>query len=1044
MTLDVIIQLTKLGDDTFICAEKRFSWSSEKLRTESIFLPQSIATGSFVEINVRAASRDPNVSYSFNQSRFLRIKRSRHLTFVQTDKPIYKPSDTVRIRIMTVQSPDLKVVNDNMELAFIEDPSNTRIVQWRNVTSQNGLYSLEMRLSDQPVLGKWTFKASMNDAMHVQTFIVKEYVLPKFQVSIIHPSYFIASQNDVKWKICAQYTYGKPVVGDVYTTACFHAGGPLNCFYTKKLQLTNGCSSISSVLNASYVASLSRSHKLKIEAVVEEKGTRVRQNASHSAEHVFTAMKIKLSPFIKYHYKPGLVYFGKGQLVRPDDSPVKNENIKVKMIGVKDNMEINSHNYTVTVPTDDNGMFKFNISREFTNFQMDSLKIMATGENYKNKIADITVEMKPWFSPSKSFLQIIPPEHQPIKCNTQMNVFFAYISTRNLSQESTFYYQLMSRGNVVKSGLINPFNSTESLQMLYHEFSMILEITPSLSGSARLLIFYLHHDGEVVADSLQFDVEPCFENMVSMEFNHLRHQPGHPLMLHLKADSQSLCSVSVVDKSVHLMGESKHPTMSTVFQLLKEYDLSQPIESRSVFKEITCGTVDGHEYTRMPHSSHYGSWDITISSNYEDSKYAFLDTGMVSLTDLKLATRPCKRRFITMSLSAASPPVAERNHISTRSENPPEPVVHRTDFPETWLWMLQSIGDSGEANVNVTLPHTVTEWIGNGFCTNPHSGLGVASQFSVTGFQPFFLSLTLPYSMIRGETAGIPISIFNYLSSCLKVTVVIEESPAFELINSSVITEIKVCGQQTETHKTYIIPRQLGRINFTVKASSSAYNNLETNNIYSEEEMTAEDILTQPLLIEAEGKEEELTKSALLCSPANGEWTINLPEEDIVSDSKKTSVSVIGDVMGPSLSGLDSLLKLPTGCGEQNMVKFAPNIFVMKYLKKTNSSTGDISLKAMEFLQTGYQRELTYRHDDGSYSAFGKSDREGSIWLTAFVVKSFAGAKPFIFIDKNDLDRSISWIESLQLENGCFPQHGRLLDKSLKGGLENGEGLWSH
>ena len=121
------------------------------------------------------------------------------------------------------------------------------------------------------------------------------------------------------------------------------------------------------------------------------------------------------------------------------------------------------------------------------------------------------------------------------------------------------------------------------------------------------------------------------------------------------------------------------------------------------------------------------------------------------------------------------------------------------------------------------------------------------------------------------------------------------------------------------------------------------------------------------------------------------------------------------------------------------MVKFAPNIFVMKYLKKTNSLTGDISLKAMEFLQTGYQRELTYRHDDGSYSAFGKSDPEGSIWLTAFVVKSFAGARPFIFIDQKDLDKSIRWIESLQLENGCFPQHGRLLDKSLKGGLENGE-----
>ena len=70
----------------------------------------------------------------------------------------------------------------------------------------------------------------------------------------------------------------------------------------------------------------------------------------------------------------------------------------------------------------------------------------------------------------------------------------------------------------------------------------------------------------------------------------------------------------------------------------------------------------------------------------------------------------------------------------------------------------------------------------------------------------------------------------------------------------------------------------------------------------------------------------------------------------------------------------------------------------------------------------GYQRELTYRHKDGSYSAFGESDGDGSIWLTAFVVKSFAEARPFIYIDQKDLQKSIKWITSIQLENGCFPQ----------------------
>lgn len=68
----------------------------------------------------------------------------------------------------------------------------------------------------------------------------------------------------------------------------------------------------------------------------------------------------------------------------------------------------------------------------------------------------------------------------------------------------------------------------------------------------------------------------------------------------------------------------------------------------------------------------------------------------------------------------------------------------------------------------------------------------------------------------------------------------------------------------------------------------------------------------------------------------------------------------------------------------------------------------------------GYQRELTYRHNDGSYSAFGNSDPEGSIWLTAFVVRSFARAQPYIYIDSKDLVSSIEWIKAQQQENGCF------------------------
>ena len=62
--------------------------------------------------------------------------------------------------------------------------------------------------------------------------------------------------------------------------------------------------------------------------------------------------------------------------------------------------------------------------------------------------------------------------------------------------------------------------------------------------------------------------------------------------------------------------------------------------------------------------------------------------------------------------------------------------------------------------------------------------------------------------------------------------------------------------------------------------------------------------------------------------------------------------------MGPAMSNLDGLLRLPTGCGEQNMANFAPNIYVMDYLTKTAQVTEEIERKAESFMSTGSVRKL--------------------------------------------------------------------------------------
>ena len=57
--------------------------------------------------------------------------------------------------------------------------------------------------------------------------------------------------------------------------------------------------------------------------------------------------------------------------------------------------------------------------------------------------------------------------------------------------------------------------------------------------------------------------------------------------------------------------------------------------------------------------------------------------------------------------------------------------------------------------------------------------------------------------------------------------------------------------------------------------------------------------------------------------------------------------------MGQSLDGLGNLLQMPYGCGEQNMLHFAPDVYILKYFEATGKTDVSIVTKAKRFLNAG-------------------------------------------------------------------------------------------
>ena len=70
-------------------------------------------------------------------------------------------------------------------------------------------------------------------------------------------------------------------------------------------------------------------------------------------------------------------------------------------------------------------------------------------------------------------------------------------------------------------------------------------------------------------------------------------------------------------------------------------------------------------------------------------------------------------------------------------------------------------------------------------------------------------------------------------------------------------------------------------------------------------------------------------------------------------------VALTGSFLTQTIEGLDQLLRMPFGCGEQNMILFAPNVYIARYLKETGQLKPEIMAKAEHLMTVGYQRELT-------------------------------------------------------------------------------------
>ncbi|NXB58454.1 A2ML1 protein, partial [Struthidea cinerea] len=978
------------------------------------------ATGKeeIVELHVSIQGDSLNVS----ESKKVMLRALEPGIFIQTDKAVYKPGQEVKFRVVSLDK-DLTPSNQKLPLVFLKDPSGNRIAQWREVTPRQGIVDLSLPLASEPALGTYTI--SVEGKSH--SFSVEEYVLPKFEVIIHLPGVLRMKDEKFPVEICGRYTYGKPVQGKVQAGLCLSQRlWPLykkTCTQVTGQTEKNGCFS-TEVSLAAFNETISKERKeLEVKASLVEDGTGLEMKSTKSCE-VLPEMITVTFENPDHVYKPGLPYTGTIRLKGTDGSGLPQRQV---LLSVRNQRQEKTQSFQ----TDSSGRVSFQLDASgwsgSVSLQASAPPVTAQSQDEDSGVAhtDAFLTVMPYASKSGSFLHIRDPEGE-LPCGRSqlfhVDSIFGKEALGSELKKLDLVFMVLAKGTITT--IFKKEVAAEPGQRV--SFSLELPIGLELAPMARFLVYVVLPNGEMVADSTELYVAKCFPNQVTMAFSEARALPGAALRLQLGAAPGSLCAVRAVDRSVLLLKPEAELNAEAVYKVLPEFNYPASIQD-----EPSC-----HFYWRDSKMETYELFQgaalklFTNAKTREDCSPRFIMHGMPGPGgEVVLPRFTLQSGIFPVVMSMPSPAL----RVTQDGEEPPAP---RTYFPETWLWDLVPVGEGGSAEVAVTVPDAITEWEAGMFCTAPQ-GLGLSPAVTLTAFQPFFVELALPYAVVRHETFTLRATVFNYLRQCLRVQVTLAESAELEVSPGAGDSYSScVCADEAKTFQWGVRATSLGEVNITVSTEALSSTEPCGNELPLVPAQGRVDTVIKPLLVQPGGILVEKAHSSLLCQEGAEEVSLEIPA-NILESSQRAHVTVMGDILGNALQNLDSLLAMPYGCGEQNMVRFAPNIYIQQYLEKTGQLLPDIRAKAQGFLQSGYQRELLYKHDDGSYSAFGKGDHKGNTWLTAFVLKSFGQARAYVAIEERHITDALRWLRQHQRKKGCFRSVGKLFNNALQGGVSD-------
>jgi len=368
----------------------------------------------------------------------------------------------------------------------------------------------------------------------------------------------------------------------------------------------------------------------------------------------------------------------------------------------------------------------------------------------------------------------------------------------------------------------------------------------------------------------------------------------------INTEGEAKVAVAAVDRSVFILAENRM-NLEQVFNELEKLYMKPQAEIHELSFYPNATTVGVADVFKSAGVVVMTNNKIPESRSYEAKSGSFLD---------KIGWWLFGKGEFGLENAGAIPPTAAPQ-MPTGELALAEIERVRQFFPETWLWFDTITTKDGIAAHTATVPDSITTWMLRAVAVSKTNGLGVAEASLVT-FQPFFLTADLPYAAIRGEEFPIRVSVYNYLDTPQQVQISLAEEEWFELQDESIKT-LDIAANDIAGASFMIKPIETGTQPIEISARSTQ----------------AADALIKTIIIQPEGVAREIVENLMLSAGFHGIIDTSVPEL-IIDDSGRSYIALTTSVLTQTIDGLEELLQIPFGCGEQNMIVFAPDVYITR------------------------------------------------------------------------------------------------------------------